>query len=107
MNVSRTYYGNHFPIHVNQISKLYTLNLQGDICQLFLNKPEENAKKMPYDYHQYQLTVTVHNESHGPELSFLFPVDKWILLMSFQNFRLKVASVPVSLTHNLQNLPQR
>lgn len=38
MNVSWTYYGNHFKIYVNQAIMLYTLNSHNDISQLFLNK---------------------------------------------------------------------
>ena len=33
----------HFKIYVNQTIILYNLNLHSDICQLFLNKTENNS----------------------------------------------------------------
>ena len=38
MDVSWTYWGNHFTIYVNQVVTLCALNLQSDVGQLFLNK---------------------------------------------------------------------
>ena len=38
MDVSWTYYGNHFTIYVNQTIMLYAFNLYSDVCQLFFNK---------------------------------------------------------------------
>ena len=38
MDVSGTYFNNHFTIYVNQTTMLYTFNLYSNVCQLFLNK---------------------------------------------------------------------
>lgn len=37
MDVNQTYCGNHFATYVNRTTILDTLNLYGDIGQLFLN----------------------------------------------------------------------
>ena len=42
MEVSWTYCGNCFTVYVNQTITLYALNLQSDVCQLFLNKTGKN-----------------------------------------------------------------
>lgn len=49
MDVSRTYCGKHFTVHVTQTIMLYALKPYSDVCQLFLNKPGNNnlEKKKP------------------------------------------------------------
>ena len=43
MNVNWTCFYNHFTIYLNQTITMY--DLDSHVCQLFLNKTEENKKK--------------------------------------------------------------
>ncbi|XP_067584279.1 polyamine-modulated factor 1 isoform X1 [Pseudorca crassidens] len=45
MDINHTYCGNHLPIYLSQIIMLYTLNLQGAVCQLCLNETRRKEKK--------------------------------------------------------------
>ena len=45
MNVSWTYCDNHFTIYMNQTFMLYALNIDNDVCQLFLNKTRGGNNK--------------------------------------------------------------
>ena len=45
MDISWAYYGTFFIIHVIQTIRLYALNLQNDVCQLFLNKTRGKKEK--------------------------------------------------------------
>ena len=49
MDVSWTYCGKYFTVHVNQTIMLYALKSYSDVCQLFLNKTGKNnlEKKKP------------------------------------------------------------
>lgn len=43
MDITQTYYGNHFIMYINQTIMLYALNLYTDIWQLLLNKTGEKS----------------------------------------------------------------
>ena len=45
MAISWAYCGTFFTIHVIQTIRLYALNLQNDVCQLFLNKTRNKKRE--------------------------------------------------------------
>ena len=45
MNVHQNYCKNHFMMYVNEITVLYSLNLNSAVCQLYLSKTGRNKIK--------------------------------------------------------------
>lgn len=63
MDVGWTYHGSHFTIHVNQTIILHSLNIHGDVCQLFLDATD---KKIYYVFETYlKISGNTHLLTHS------------------------------------------